>query len=155
MLVAHKLPRRHDHANASPRFLGPSLINRRHARSFSRQCASRELESGRYRVQHLRTEEESSRGGIYGTKRYGTVRSPMTEWHGSSLASFPLFSHLRVASAGEICSRVCVCARAIHGERASARLQVPCIIIRSLSQCSDLLWCLFATGGKEECCLSL
>jgi len=70
------------------------------------------LGSGRCRA----ASSSPDREGLYGTKRYGTVRSPMTEWHGSSLASFPLFSHLRVVHVRRV--RACV--------RARARLQVPC-----------------------------
>lgn len=47
---------------------------------------------------------------MYGAKRYGTVHSPMTEWHGSSPASFPLFfSHLRTSCTWDERRRECAC----------------------------------------------
>lgn len=106
-------PPKNTRDDASSRFLGLSLINRRHARSFSRASSS----CGRA---SLNQEDTTSRlrlgSAVHDGIRYGTVRSPMTEWHGSSLASFPLFSHLRVVHVRRIsclvCMRVCVCSRA-------------------------------------------
>jgi len=63
--------------------------------------------------------------GIYGTKRYGTVHSPMTEWHGS----FPFLSLISARRAREMRRVLCAHIR-VHTlarmRQDAQRLQVPC-----------------------------